>query len=59
MYDSFDNSLVRSLIPILGSHLEFDSYAVDWAPSNVPASVYLTCTDGTATVNTNPFLLVK
>ncbi len=59
MYDPSDNSLVRSSIPIQADNLEFGSYSSDWAPNNVPASVYLTCTDGTDTVSTNPFSLVK
>ncbi len=59
MYDSSDNRLVRSSIPIQASHLEFGSYADDWTPNNVLASVYLTCTDGTDAVNTNTFSLAK
>ena len=55
MHDSFDNSLVRSAIPIQASDLMFGSYSNDWTPNNLPASVYLTCTDGTDAVNTNPF----
>jgi hypothetical protein len=59
MHDSSNNSMVRSSIPIQTSDLVFDSYAGDWAPNNVPASVYLICTDGTETLSTNPFSLVK
>ena len=59
MHDSSDNSLVRSSIPIQVNDLVFGSYAGDWAPNNVPASVYLTCTNGAQSVNTNPFSLAK
>ena len=59
MHDSSDNSLVRSSIPIQSSNLVIGSYAGDWAPNNVPASVYLTCKDVTNAVNTNLFSLVK
>lgn len=59
MHDSSYASLVRSSIPILGGDLVFGSYTNDWAPSNVRASVYLRCTDGTDTVNSNPFSLAK
>ena len=59
MRDSSDISLVRSSIPIQADNLEFGSYSNDWAPNNVPASVYLTCTDGSDAVNTNTFSLLK
>ena len=59
MHDSSDNGLVRSSIPIQASHLEFGSYSNDWAPNNVPASVYLTCTNGAQSVNTNAFSWAK